>query len=442
MYCTVQKNRTNHHVIGKREAQDLPDDPDDKRIMKRLLLIVSLLCSTAIYAQEIKQEFVRDTLEVYFRQSHSTYDPTYMENQVRMDQFIERIKAIEGSTDKTILEVDYSAGASPEGSFRFNQQLAQNRANSISNYLHDHVVFGRNAHEVLLASEDYVELKRLVEASTMPYRDEVLALLKDVDGSKISEAESTTLKQQLRKLRGGEPWRYMYRHFFPQLRHFTVMVVIGIDIPEDMHYEQPLALTAPLPQMPISHALLQRPEEVIVEEECPREWLLKTNAIGWGMLVPNGAIEYKFNCHWSFNLPIYWSGLDYFNHKTKFRMFGVYPEMRYWFGKQDGLFVGAHLALVYFNYAVHGSYRIQDHDKDTPAWGGGLNIGYRMPISKNNRWKMEFSAGCGVYDVHYDKFYNEKNGLRAVIDTHKTMFKLDNVAVNLTYSFYPKKHKK
>lgn len=411
--------------------------------MKRLLLILCLMSSTVLFAQEVKQEFIRDSLKIYFRQGWSQYDASYMGNKGRMDAFIERIQQIESSTDKTILEVEYMAGASPEGSFAFNQKLAERRVANISNYLHERVAFGRRSHETVLASEDYSELKQMVEESAMPYRDEVISLLNNIDMAHLTEAQSIAIKQELKALHGGEAWRYMYKHFFPQLRRFSVVVVIGVEIPEDMHYEQPLSLSAPLPPMDIAHALLQHPaEEPVIETGCQREWLLKTNFIGWGMLVPNGVVEYKFNCHWSFNLPIYWSGLDYFNHKTKFRMFGVYPEMRYWFGNQDGLFVGAHLSLVYFNYAVHGEYRIQDHDKDTPAWGGGLNIGYRMPISKNNRWKLEFSAGCGVYDVHYDKFYNEKNGLRAVIDAHKTLFKLDNVAVNLTYSFYPKKHKK
>ena len=408
--------------------------------MNRFLLIICLLISTAVAAQEVKQDFVRDTLEVYFRKGQSIYDPAYMGNNRRMSRFINNIREIESSTDKTIVEVNYTAGASPEGSFRNNQLLAKNRAKSISNYLHDHVAFGRRAHEVLLANEDYVELANLVEESTMSNRDEILALLKEVNGSTISEQESIALKAKLQAIDNGKAWSYMYEHFFPQLRHFTVVVVIGIETLEDLELEQPLALTAPLPEMPISYSLAQ--PKAVAEEGCQSEWLLKTNFGGWAMLIPNGAIEYKFNCHWSFNLPIYWSGLDYFSHKTKFRMFGVYPEMRYWFGKKDGLCVGAHLSFVYFNYAVNGSYRIQDHDKNTPAWGGGLNVGYRLPISKSNRWKLEFTAGCGVYDVHYDKFYNEKNGLRAVTDIHETMFKLDNVAINLSYSFYPKKHKK
>ena len=115
--------------------------------------------------------------------------------------------------------------------------------------------------------------------------------------------------------------------------------------------------------------------------------------------------------------------------------------MRYWLKEDDGLFFGAHLGLAYYNYAWDGDYRIQDKDKNTPALGGGLSVGYRLPISKNNRWKMEFSVGGGVYDLHYNKFHNQRNGF--MVETVKdTYFGLDQVAVSFSYMFDFKKKKR
>jgi hypothetical protein len=171
--------------------------------------------------------------------------------------------------------------------------------------------------------------------------------------------------------------------------------------------------------------------------------LIKTNAIGWGMAISNLALEVELAKHFSFNLPVYYSGVDYFKSNTKFRIFGIYPEFRYWFKERDGWFIGAHGGLAYYNLALGGDWRIQDTNGTTPALGGGLNVGYRMSLSKKHpRWKVEFTLGGGVYDVHYEKFVNEKDGPKAQGSVNKTAFALDNVGVSFSYSIDLKKRNK
>ena len=87
-----------------------------------------------------------------------------------------------------------------------------------------------------------------------------------------------------------------------------------------------------------------------------------------------------------------------------------------------------------YNLALGGKWRIQDHNGDTPAWGGGVNVGYRLPLSRNERWNVEFSLGAGVYKLHYDKFRNEYNGAYDS-SVKKTFFGIDNVAVSFSYMF-------
>lgn len=54
---------------------------------------------------------------------------------------------------------------------------------------------------------------------------------------------------------------------------------------------------------------------------------------------------------------------------------------------------------------------------------------------------MEFSVGGGVYDLHYNKFHNQRNGF--MVETVKdTYFGLDQVAVSFSYMFDFKKKKK
>ena len=171
--------------------------------------------------------------------------------------------------------------------------------------------------------------------------------------------------------------------------------------------------------------------------------LIKTNLVGWGMAVTNLAIEVELAKHFSFNLPVYYSGFDYFKDTYKCRTFAIYPEFRVWFKERDGLFIGAHGGLAYFNVAYGGDWRIQDKDGATPALGGGLNFGYRLPLSKKHpRWKVEFTIGAGVYDVHYEKFVNEKDGPKAQGSVHDTVIALDNVGISFSYSIDLKKRNK
>lgn len=179
------------------------------------------------------------------------------------------------------------------------------------------------------------------------------------------------------------------------------------------------------------------------EDSVSEEWIpqlqVKTNAVGLAMAVANLAVEVDFAKHWSFTLPVYYSAWDYFKPTLKFRTFTVQPEVRYWFNRHnEKWFLGAHFGYGYYNFALDGDYRTQDYNRETPSMGGGLSVGYRTHISKNKRWKMEFTLGGGVYDSHYDKFRNEENGF-LVRTEKKTWYGIDQVAVSFVYSFNLKK---
>lgn len=165
---------------------------------------------------------------------------------------------------------------------------------------------------------------------------------------------------------------------------------------------------------------------------------MKTNALGWGLAIANVAIEADIARHWSFTVPVYYSAWDYFKSTIKFRTFAIQPELRYWLsGDNDGFFAGAHFGMAYYNLAIDGDYRYQDHNRRTPALGGGVAAGYRMPLGKDGRWRVEFSIGAGVYALHYDKFHNTsrtKDGLLAG-SVKKTYWGLDQAAVTFSYSF-------
>lgn len=172
------------------------------------------------------------------------------------------------------------------------------------------------------------------------------------------------------------------------------------------------------------------------------QFYLKTNAAAWGMAMVNIAPEVDIAEHWSFTVPVYYSAWDYFKSTLKFRTFSFQPEVRYWLSEHNtGFYSGIHFGLSYYNFAFGGDYRYQDHDGKSPASGGGISVGYRMPVSKDERWHVEFSLGAGVYSLHYDVFRNTgdvRNGLM-LQSVGRIYSGIDQVAVSFSYSFDLKK---
>ena len=161
---------------------------------------------------------------------------------------------------------------------------------------------------------------------------------------------------------------------------------------------------------------------------------VKTNAVGLGMLIANAGVELGFGDRFSLHIPFYYSAANYFSSRTKFRILGTQPELRYWHPSLKGCFGGVHLGVASWNFAYNKRWRYQDKDGSTPALGGGVSVGYRMPLGAARRWGMEFSLGAGVYRLRYDKFRNEPNG--ALVESRrKTFAGIDHVGVSFTYTF-------
>lgn len=177
----------------------------------------------------------------------------------------------------------------------------------------------------------------------------------------------------------------------------------------------------------------------VMHGDFKRHLYVKTNAVAWLLLITNAEVEIDLGKHLTADMSIHCSAWNYFSDRCKYRVLSVYPGIRYWLdASNNGAFVGIHAGIASYNMSMNGDYRIQDHDGNSPAIGGGISAGYRMSISRNRRWMAEVCLGAGVYDLHYDKFYNENNGLRAST-VKKTGICLDHASLSLCYVFDLKK---
>lgn len=439
-------------------------------IISTLMLIMSF---PSLCAQQS-----RDSVTVYFRQGYSAFDRDFRGNGERIDDFVAKIRLYQDLSHMKILRVEYTASASPEGTLAANEKLASKRARNLTDHLHQHLTFPDSLVFLTTVSEDWGRLQEMVENdSQVPSRREVLRLITSNDPDR---------KKKLEQLDGGKPWDYMLRTHFPDLRSFRVFIYVGVEEPVlegvvdiDMTADEPEEQFVQLekedvPQMEAAPVVIEpevaEPEVAEAEvtepavEEVPtivtpepaiqpetdkwtRKLTVKTNLVGAAFLVANAAVEIDIVKNLAFALPIYWSGWDYAGINTlKFRTLMIQPELRYYIPKTNGLYVGAHFGMGYWNFALGNlagklgleemdGWRYQDHKGESPAIGGGLALGYALQFKKNPRWGMEFSIGGGVYDAKYDVFYNEANGPYYKRGERTTFIGVDNASISFTYKF-------
>lgn len=406
------------------------------RIKKYCITLILLLLGVGIvHSQERHTEICLD-----FRVNSTIIDPAYSDNAARMQEMLKFLQTILQDSTINIIEVSFCGAASPEGSYQLNRKLAQGRLTALEKFIRREV----NIPDSLVTYNDsYIPwdyLKSQIEDSRLVRKDEVIAILEEEARLVDYHHPNTHIDNRVVKLRaldGGKVWQQMNNLFFEQMRNAcAVFVTYKKELPPA---QEPVTASDTIAIEPIDEVA----ETVIPEiEEWNRKLHLKTNIIGLGMAIANVAAEVDLAKHWSFTLPVYYSAWDYFKSTIKFRTFALQPEFRYWLSEEnDGFFAGAHFGLAYYNLAFDGDYRYQDHNRETPAIGGGVSIGYRLPISKNNRWRVEFSLGAGVYSCHYDKFQNTprtKDGL-IIESIKKTYWGIDQAAVSFSYSFDLKK---
>ncbi len=375
--------------------------------------------------------------------SHINRSDISVSPDMSVNRFIHVLDSILKDSTQSLLNVSFYGSTSPEGSSELNRKLAQRRLETLEHIIREHVSLPEHTisrHNKHIAWDELLEQ---VKASDIPHKEEVIDIIENKEGTE-PYGRGLHIDSRVPLLQGvdqGNVWNILYRDFFPLMRKawitYTSIQSTGHHSP---HLMPELSADTTYYILPLAFPQLDyRPSRLMDSIEWATSWKrsihIKTNVIGWGMGISNAAIEADVCKHWSVTLPVYYSAWNFFKSTLKFRTLAMQPEVRYWFLANEGWFVGAHLGVAWYNLATaHREYRIQDKGGHTPAWGGGVGAGYRLPISHNKRWKLEASVGIGAYHAQYDRFRNKPNGLW--IDCHrKTYFGIDNASLSLSYSF-------
>ena len=152
--------------------------------------------------------------EVLFTQGSSTLDPYAFDNYRILNDIINVFNSSEGML---VGKIEITGYASPEGTQASNYNLANNRALAVRNFILDNIRRLRPANfDIINGGENWEGLYKLVEESRMDGRWQVIDIIERTPYT--IGYSSTSRKQMLMDLNGGQTWRNMLANFFPQLR--------------------------------------------------------------------------------------------------------------------------------------------------------------------------------------------------------------------------------
>lgn len=343
--------------------------------------------------------------------------------------------------------IELRGAASPEGPVGWNTTLATNRSASLRDKLRSifDVDYDLISPTVPLHPEDYSSLLYQMRKKNDPDLELVEGVVKK------NHNDRARLKKELQSLGGGKLWKRLLREYFPNIRaakvllyfkHKDISLEINIDSNiEPIHISDSLFFTSKeledLPTIKFTPPITSLKTQPTLERIPRRELLsVKTNLLldfaympfGYNDFcpIPNVAIEYyplhghftygaMFDCPW-------WAG-NITNHKY-FQGRNYQVETRYYFRSGDAAirgigngaaFKGTYLSAYANAVSIFGigwnddkvpdaAGNLEGHGWQGEGVGAGLGIGYVMPISKNEHWRLEFSAQIGIFWTKYDPY--------------------------------------
>ena len=383
------------------------------------ILLLFLLCGC--YAGYGQEHIFADTLDlqVHFRYGYSIFEPELNENGARLDRFIGRLWELRADTTYRIEGLTFVGAASPEGNAVMNNRLSARRAENILAHIRTRLELPDSLVRVVSLGIDWDGLTALVEASQMPYRDEVLDILYHTpewiyrDG-KIVDGR----KRRLEMLRGGQAWWYMCEHLFPELRSSDVQVVCEVvRRPEPLiRLEGCDTLASRVPFVP-APAYAVRPSGAAAPSRKPFYMSLKTNMLYDVLLVPNIGAEFYAGRGWTVGGS--WAYAWWSREKNDFfwRLYGGELYVRKYFGRR-----AAEKPLTGHHLGVYGEIFTYDFELGGRGYIGGkpggnlwnkmnyavgVEYGYSLPITR--RLNLDFTLGIGYWGGEY-KIYDPEDG--------------------------------
>lgn len=161
--------------------------------------------------EAIKHRNVQKECYLDFVVGRTDIDPTLGNNQYELNKIDHTTAEIKNDPNIKITGFSIIGYASPEGTLARNKELSEKRAKALQQYIAPRIPLSNNRYQVEFGGEDWSGLVQLVEASTMAGKQQVLEIIRN---RPVLQGRETRLME----LDGGNPYRYMLKQMFPQLR--------------------------------------------------------------------------------------------------------------------------------------------------------------------------------------------------------------------------------
>ena len=359
--------------------------------MKHVLFLLLFYCGI-VSAQENC-----DTVRIHFRQGDARLDLSFGDNRAALEGIVQRLWEKRGDPALRLERLVYVGGASPEGSVAINRRLSEERARALFGYLARYVSLPDSMTASEFVGRDWEGLLRLTEQDErVPFRAEALALLQEICREKGDD--SLDPLGRLQRLRGGEPYRYMYRELFPALRRSQVEFRYRSVEPLVVHDTVWLRDTVWL------HDTVYVEVKTEVPVRKPFYMSLHTNMLYDLALVPNGGVEFYLGRGWSVagNWMYAWWKSD--RKHNYWRIYGGDLAVRKYFGRLvkekplTGHHAGVYGGIVTYDFELGG----RGYLGDRWSWHAGVEYGYALPIAR--RLNLDFSLGLGYLGGEYKEY--------------------------------------
>lgn len=150
---------------------------------------------------------------VLFPVGKATILADYAQNR----QNIARLAAILTDSNLSVKDVKIVGAASPEGSYPFNEQLSEKRAQALASLLTSRYDVALKSDQVSWIGVDWPSLLEAVRESDMNDKGAVVDAIEAISDLSVRQSD-------LMEMNAGEPYRYMRTYFFPRLRRASCMI--------------------------------------------------------------------------------------------------------------------------------------------------------------------------------------------------------------------------
>lgn len=180
-----------------------------------------LMTFVAPQAEAVKARDEKGSAFVDYVVNKTNILPDYRQNRKEIAKIVATIDLVKNDPNVSITEINIHGYASPEGSYENNTRLAEGRAASLKEYVRGLYTLPENLFTSNATPEDWVGLKKLVEASDLKEKQQILAIIDD---------PSLGYDERDHEIRRQFPstYQFMLKNWYPGLRHsdYTVSYVV------------------------------------------------------------------------------------------------------------------------------------------------------------------------------------------------------------------------